>query len=150
MAKVAADVPRAQVLRMLQALLAERFQLRLHRETRELRVYRMTIARGGHKLKPPSIQDGSFTFNPGRFIATGQSMTDLADKLTRPFSGLDTPVIDATGLEGAFDFTLTWAPDGMPSIFDALQEQLGLKLEAGKSNVEVLVIDHAERVPVEN
>ena len=84
-------------------------------------------------------------------------MADLSDKLSRPFFSLGAPVIDATGLTGLFDFTLNWTPDNLsaetapgPSIFAALLEQLGLKLEASKSTLEVLVIDHVERIPREN
>jgi uncharacterized protein (TIGR03435 family) len=156
-AKVPAEMPRDRVLLMLQSLLAERFQLRLHRESRDLRVYLLTVARGGAKLKESSRHDGSFSFGPGHIVGTGQSMVDLSDKLSRPFFGLGAPVIDATGLTGLFDFTLNWTPDNLsaetapgPSIFAALQEQLGLKLEASKSTLEVLVIDHVERIPREN
>jgi uncharacterized protein (TIGR03435 family) len=156
-AKVPAEIPREQVLRMLQALLADRFQLRLHRERRDLRVYSLTIARTGTKLKAVSVGEGSFTFGPGHVSGKAQSMPELADKLSRPYFGLGTPVMDSTGLDGAFDFTLDWTPDNVqadatpgPSIFAALQEQLGLKLEASKSRVEVLVIDRVERVPTEN
>jgi uncharacterized protein (TIGR03435 family) len=156
-AKVPADTPRAQVLRMLQALLADRFQLRLHREKRDLRVYLLTVVRTGAKLKAVPARDGSFTFGPGRISGTAQSMAELADKLSRPYFGLGAPVMDSTGLAGVFDFKLEWTPDTVqadaatgPSIFAALQEQLGLKLESSKSAVEVLVIDRAERVPAEN
>jgi uncharacterized protein (TIGR03435 family) len=84
-------------------------------------------------------------------------MQELADKLSRPYFGLGAPVIDSTGFDGFFDFTLDWTPDdvssdapGGPSILSAIQEQLGLKLEASKSRIEVLVIDRVERVPTEN
>jgi uncharacterized protein (TIGR03435 family) len=153
-AKVPAETPREQVLRMLQALLADRFQLRLHREKKELRVYALTVARTGAKLKAVAVRDGSFSFGPGHISGTAQSMAELADKLSRPFFGLGAPVMDSTGLTGVFDFTLEWAPDNAqadgPSIFSAMQEQLGLKLEASKRLVEVLAIDHVERVPTEN
>jgi len=153
-AKTPAETPRAQVLRMLQVLLAERFHLRLHRENKELRVYVLTVAKDGAKLKAAPARDGSFTFGPGRIAGKAQSMDELADRLSRPMFGIGAPVLNSTGLEGVFDFTLTWTPDNMqadgPSIFAALEEQLGLKLEASKSKVEVLVIDHVERVPTEN
>jgi uncharacterized protein (TIGR03435 family) len=81
-------------------------------------------------------------------------MDELADKLSRPILGLGAPVINSTGLPGVFDFTVDWAPDNVqsdgPSIFSALQDQLGLKLIASKSRVEVLVIDRVERIPTEN
>ena len=81
-------------------------------------------------------------------------MDELANRLSQPIFGLGAPVINSTGLTGVFDFTLDWAPDNLqsdgPSIFSALQEQLGLKLEAAKSRIEVLAIDRAERIPTEN
>ncbi len=156
-AKVPAETPREQVLRMLQALLADRFQLRIHRENRDLRVYLLTTARTGPKLKAVPVRDGGFTFGPGHISARATSMAEFADKLSRPYFGLGAPVINSTGLDGVYDFTLDWTPDNAPSdasagpsIFAALQEQLGLELEASKNRVEVLVIDHVERVPAEN
>lgn len=156
-AKVPAETPRPQVLRMLQALLAERFQLRLHRESKELRVYLLTVGRGGAKLKAVPGPEDSFTFRPGHISVQAQSMDELANKLSRPMFGLGAPVMNSTGLEGVFDFTLDWTPDNVqpdatpgPSIFTALQEQLGLKLETSRSKVEVLAIDHVERIPTEN
>jgi uncharacterized protein (TIGR03435 family) len=156
-AKVAAEIPREQVLRMLQALLAERFHLRLHRESRNLRVYLLTVARTGAKLKSVAAGEGSFTFGPGHIACKAQSMAEFADELSRPMFGLGAPVMNSTGLKGVFDFALDWTPDNAPaeatagpSIVSALQEELGLKLEASKSAVEVLVIDHVERVPTGN
>lgn len=153
-AKVPAEVPRPQVLRMLQTLLEERFQLRFHRENKDLRVYLLTLARNGAKLKPVPGPEDSFTFGPGHISGKAESMDELADKLSRPILGLGAPVINSTGLPGVFDFTVDWAPDNVqsdgPSIFSALQDQLGLKLIASKSRVEVLVIDRVERIPTEN
>jgi len=153
-AKVPAETPRPQVLRMLQSLLAERFQLRLHRENKDLRVYLLTVARTGAKLKAVPGPEDSFTFRPGHISVKAQPMDELADKLSRPLVGIGAPVMNSTGLAGVFDFTLDWAPDNLqsdgPSIFSALQEQLGLKLEAAKSRIEVLAIDRAERIPTEN
>ena len=85
-------------------------------------------------------------------------MPRLARFLAGPNVRLGRPVIDKTGLDGVFDFSLEWTPeadvqknpDGPPSIFVALQEQLALKLEAKKGPVEVLVVDHAEKVPTDN
>jgi len=153
-AKVPAETPRPQMLRMLQALLADRFQLRLHRENKLLRVYLLTVARTGPKLKAVPGPEDSFTFRPGHISVKAQSVDELASKLYRPIFGLGAPVINSTGLAGVFDFTLDWAPDnlqsGGPSIFSALEEQLGLKLVASKSTVEVLAIDRVERIPTEN
>jgi uncharacterized protein (TIGR03435 family) len=142
--------------------LADRFKLALHREKKEERVYALITAKGGARLK--SVEDtGSHTTNGGRgnLAAEQISMTRFADRL----SGMvGMTVVDATGLEGVFDFKLTWdpastdltgaapsdTPDSAPSIFRALQDQLGLKLESRKMPVETLVIDHAEKVPVDN
>ncbi len=84
-------------------------------------------------------------------------MSELANRLSGPVFKLGRPVVNSTGLLGTFDFTLDWTPDDTavdgaagPSLFTAIQEQLGLKLEPSKSLVEVLVIDHVERVPLEN
>jgi uncharacterized protein (TIGR03435 family) len=156
-AKTPAETPRPQVLLMLQALLADRFQLRLHRETKELRVYILKVAGTGAKLKAVPGPEDSFTFGPGHISVRAQSMDELANKLSRPMFGLGVPVMNSTGLQGVFNFTLDWTPESVqpdagpgPSIFTALQEQLGLKLEASKSHLEVLVIDHVERIPTEN
>jgi uncharacterized protein (TIGR03435 family) len=120
-------------------------------------VYVLTVARTGAKLKSVSGPEDSFTFGPGHISVKAQSMDEFADKLSRSMFGLGAPVMNSTQLPGVFDFTLDWAPDNIqadatagPSIFAAIQDQLGLKLEASKSRVEVLVIDHVERVPTEN
>jgi uncharacterized protein (TIGR03435 family) len=156
-AKVPAETPTEQVLRMLQALLAERFHLRLHRESKDLRVYLLTLARTGAKLKAVPAGEGSFTFGAGHISCRATSLAEFADKLSRPMFGVGAPVIDSTGLAGVFDFTLDWTPDNAspeavagPALFSALQEQLGLKLEPSKSRIEVLVIDHVDRIPTDN
>lgn len=156
-------VPNAnQFLEMLQALLADRFKLALHRETREGRAYALVVAKGGLKLRPVEANGNSSTNNNrGELVAKGISMARLAETLSRDV-GL--AVVDQTGVEGVFDFKLSYDPssttpstdaaaasgDAGPSIFTALQEQLGLKLESKKMPVEYVVIDHAERVPAEN
>jgi uncharacterized protein (TIGR03435 family) len=143
----------------VQALLKDRFQLHLHRETRIGPIYSLLIARGGIKSSGLSA-----TRNQHRGISAGQaamlgeaaSMKDLAYKLSRL---LGRQVVNNTDLEGNYDFKLEWTPDPVPSapigqpietsagpsLFSALQEQLGLRLEATKGPVDVLVIDHAER-----
>jgi uncharacterized protein (TIGR03435 family) len=120
-------------------------------------VYVLTVARTGPKLKAVSGPEDSFTFGPGHISVKAQSMDELADKLSRPMFGLGAPVINSTKLPGVYNFTLDWTPDKVqadaaagPSIFAAIQDQLGLKLEASKSRVEVLVIDRVERVPTAN
>jgi uncharacterized protein (TIGR03435 family) len=140
---------------MLQALLAERFHLEFHRETKSLSGYALTLAKGGLKAKPSAPGTGSST-NGGRshIYAEGCSMEKLATRLS---AILKAPVADMTGAPGGYDFRLEWTPDELlaekpagadlptgPSIYAALQEQLGLKLEGRKVPTEVLVIDRAE------
>lgn len=238
-AKVPKGATKEQFQAMLQNLLAERFRLTLHHETKELTQYVLVVAKGGPKLKesapppatddaagkngaappnggpppgpgggpgagpppgpppgelgPPRLKlgkDGMPMLPPGmgrrgvivlmingraRLIGNGQPISQLADTLARQLSR---PVTDKTGLKGNYDFTLDFDPEGsfggrgmMPppppggggdapagnqpeaefaSIFTALQEQLGLKLEQKKAPLDLLVIDHSEKVPVEN
>lgn len=156
---------------MLQALIEERFKASMHGETRDLPVFFLTIAKGGPKLKsgpcltrepgvpvPPGQRQSSYCgytgMNDGSLSTTGTSMGILADAL----SGiLKRKVLDRTSLAGEFDMTLKWTPDlgtpdnnpapaqpGGPSIFTAVEEQLGLRLESGKAPIDVLVIDHID------
>ncbi|MBV8728220.1 MAG: TIGR03435 family protein [Acidobacteriia bacterium] len=136
---------------MLQSLLAERFQLRVHRETRMVAAYVLGVAKNGPKLQPSrNNKDASTRSGHSRIEAKGITMKRLAEVLSRQ---MDLPVVDQTGIEGSFDLTLEWAPDGAadggPSIYTAFQEQLGLRLSSRKMPVEMLVIDHVER-PSEN
>jgi uncharacterized protein (TIGR03435 family) len=156
-AKVPPNTPREQVLLMLRTLLGERFKLKIHRESKELRVYALVAARGGTKLKRASGAEGNFTFRSGHIVGNALSMSEFANRLSGPVFKLGTPVVNSTGLTGTFDFMLDWTPDDIPvdgtagpSLFTAIQEQLGLKLEPSKSRVEVLVVDYAERFPIEN
>ncbi len=156
------DTPVAKLLEMLQAMLKERFQMALHRETRQLPMYSLVIAKGGPKIHAVTDGQGRTSGRPGHLELTKTTMRKFADLIGRQ-AGV--PVTDATGLEGVFDFTLEWSPSaGMrvepsdvaphtgegPSIFTAIQEQLGLKLESVKGPVEVLVIDKMERTPTAN
>lgn len=188
---------------MVQTLLADRFQLKVHRETRELPAYDLTIAKNGFKLKavaaplsrpdpasgppplpppprpgtpPPTIASALPTPPPGflmtfpfGFAASGLEFHSLAGPLE---DILGRPVIDKTGIKGLYDFKLVFSRDGLPgngpappaaatdgpgfnaadprpSIFTAIQEELGLKLESSKEPVEVLVIDSVSK-PTEN
>jgi uncharacterized protein (TIGR03435 family) len=156
-AKVPPDVPRAQVLVMLRALLTERFLLQTHVETRELNVYSLTIARAGPKLQLSPTTEANFTFGSGHIVAKALSMEEFAARLSGPVFKLGRPVLNTTGLSDAFDFTLDWRSDEIPvetsaapSLFTAIQEQLGLRLEPAKSKLEIRVVDHAERVPAGN
>jgi uncharacterized protein (TIGR03435 family) len=238
-AKVPEGATKEQVKVMLQNLLAERFKLTLHRETKELSMYALVVGARGPKLKDSTVTDTPPAFDsqsngggrgeaeaqaaapgpplppgPGKggikigpdgcpetppmvagragnfmmmtpngecLISNGQTMDGLATQLS---NGFDRPVIDQTGLKGKYDLRLRYdpasmaggrggsvmikdgpgsgpaggdptnrtAPDGEPppSIFNALQEQLGLKLEAKKGPVHLLVIDHVEKTPTEN
>ena len=162
---------------MLQPLLADRFKLRVHKETKLLSIYELVIAKNGPKLKEakPGDTDTSGTRGANRFsrpgtilIATqGMSIATLANRLSEL---LHSTIVDKTGLTGKYDIMLEWTsedgpapmppgpggdqrgtdsappPDSGPSIFTAIQEQLGLKLQSTKGPVETLVIDHVEQL----
>lgn len=148
-----------QMQEMYQKLLAERFHLIFHRETREMPIYAITVAKGGPILK---IADPSETLNTGNSGGGGQrtlkftNMSMSAFALNMNFYE-DRPVIDQTSLPGRYDFSLKWTydvsresePGAPPSLFTAIREQLGLRMDAVKGPAEVLVIDHVER-PSEN
>jgi uncharacterized protein (TIGR03435 family) len=162
-----------EVLRpMLLELLKDRFQLKLHEETKELPVYNLVVAKGGHKLKPNEEADGKrqqmMSMGRGQIRSTGTPLAMLASQLGQT---LGREVSDKTGLKGNFDFELNWTPEpgqgggmmggpmspearpaadpGGPSIFTAVQEHLGLRLEAAKGPVKVYVVDSMSR-PSEN
>jgi uncharacterized protein (TIGR03435 family) len=141
----------------LQAMLAERWNLRFHRETRTLRVYSLVPSKNGTKLvqhSGPGVYAMKREFADGRMVL--RSTRGNIGRLVEILSGLTgSLVIDGTGLSGEYDFTLEWVQDqnadavAGPSLFTALQEQLGLRLESTKKPVETIVIDHIER-PSEN
>jgi uncharacterized protein (TIGR03435 family) len=162
--------PENQRRQMIQSLLADRFKVILHRETKELPIYALTLTKGGSKLvraeggtcpDPPVLSNpcGGFRIS-NRSLMAGNKVTvaQLAADLTFMLGRL---VVDQTGLNGIFDIRLEWTPDPNlgravndsepppsgdgPSIFTAIQEQLGLKLESRKGPTEILVIDHAEK-----
>lgn len=151
--QAASQVSQADLRIMLQALLAERFKLATHWETKERSSYALVAAKNGPKLYASTgDQHLPVIFAPpARLIGQGSTMQGLAMALSHAASR---PVVDRTGIAGTFDFALTFATDDPadtgPSIFTALQEQLGLRLEPEKSQMEILVVDHAERVPTEN
>jgi len=162
---------------MVQSLLEERFQLKAHRETRELPLYELTVSKNGAKVKlsedqtPPAallggggrqrgqLPRGGIRLGRGDLEAQAQSIAILATALGALY--VDRPVIDKTGLKDLYDIQLQWSPDpGLtatvnpgaasttatgPSLFNAIEEQLGLKLEAGKGPLPVLVIDSIQR-----
>lgn len=162
--------------RMLQSLLAERFGLTVHHESKERPVYALLIAKNGprlHESRPGDTYPNGFKGADGRGAAglyggsggqlIGQSATipTLATNLSQRLGRI---VLDETGLKGNYDFTLTWSPEqapvaatdasddheasaqsSNPPLFEAIQQQLGLKLESQKALVDVLIIDHVDR-----
>ena len=159
-AKVRDGATREQFNQMLQNLLVERFNLKVHFEKREAQQQVLVVAKNGAKLKPspevpdPSPPSMSLIADGGQTVlrATETSMVGLAGQL----SGLlHQRVTDATGMSQNYDFTMRWAQDasaadGGSPLLEALQKQLGLKLESKKGMVDVLVIDHIEKTPTEN
>ena len=151
-----AGADRAQAPEMLRTLLAQRFQLELHRETRKMPAYALVAAKGGPKLTAVAGPEGRNVLAGGihgRVRLKAASVATFADLLSQ---AADRPVLDATGLGGLYDFDLTFAPElnvaaaeSGPALAQALQEQLGLKLEKRDIQVELLVVDRAGKVPVE-
>jgi bla regulator protein blaR1 len=156
------QVPEEELREMLQALLADRFQLKLHHEMKELPAYVFVLGKNGSKMKARTPGDGGpgfrLVFQGARLPGRNASIAQLAFVLQAVV--LDRPVLDKTGLTGNFDFDLAWTPNetqfggkgatmpadpDSPDIFTAVQEQLGLRLESQKDPVDVLAIDHAEK-----
>jgi len=189
-ATLAPGTTKEQLGLMLQKLLADRFQLVVHRETKEVPLYRLVVAKSGSKLQPaapgqPSKdepeangplkrdKDGYPILRKGMGVAMvagnsggrarAQGHKEPIGSIVSLLSGqLACPVLDTTGLTGEYDYVLSWIPshpgsgpgeaasDAGPDLFQAIQEQFGLKLERGKGPIEVLVIDSAARTPREN
>jgi uncharacterized protein (TIGR03435 family) len=155
---------------MVQVLLADRFKLKVHHEMKELPVYALVVAKGGIKMKP---SEDSAVFSPspeearghsfamrgrGQLQGGGATTEELSSMLAIQPEVAGRMVVNRTGLTGNYDFMLKWTPDtgstmangstspdsSEPSLFTAIQEQLGLKLEAQKSSVDVIVIDSIE------
>jgi uncharacterized protein (TIGR03435 family) len=158
-----ADEGRHEKEQMVQALLADRFRLATHTETRELPIYALVVAKGGAKLGPVQANGSNVSTSNGRIeVQMSDSVAVLAEELAKVV-GRD--VFDRTGIAGRYDLKLKWTPydgaspianesaapgaDSGPSIFTALEEQLGLKLVPQEGPVQVLVIDHVE-VPSAN
>jgi uncharacterized protein (TIGR03435 family) len=154
---------------MLQKLLADRFQLAFHRDKKPLTVYALTVGKNGSKLTRSEAASPipNLPFRPGNLPASNATMEEFAGVMQ---AHLDRPVADQTGLKGRFDFHLQWTPDEtqsdslrapgqppkppegaetQPDLFTAIQQQLGLKLESTRAQVDVLVIDKVEK-PSEN
>jgi uncharacterized protein (TIGR03435 family) len=140
--------------RMLQPLLAERFHLKAHMERREMPVYEAVIAKGGPKLKDATEEDIKKSRiswgDKGKIECTGVALSPVLSMLN---SEVGRNVVDKTGLTGKYDITLEYVPvaraasdeTGGPSVFTAVEEQLGLKLVPGKAPMDVLVIDSVEQ-----
>jgi len=165
------DVPGApnkdQVSMMVQKLLADRFQLKFHKETKELPAYVLTASKTGQKMKKSDSEEalpGLFFTNisPATLNVRNATMDDVCHLFQSAV--LDRPVVDQTAITGKWNFQLKWtadesqfggmgvkvpppsdAADAPPPLFTAIQEQIGLKLDAGKAQVEVLVVDKAEK-----
>jgi uncharacterized protein (TIGR03435 family) len=156
---------RNQFRQMLQALLADRFKLKVHREPVEMPVYALIVGRGGPKFKPsspdadPTVRISCTPNCSSNYVLTMPkgTMEDLSHNLA---GAGDRPVVDQTGLTGTFDIKLTYKPAYIKSsspepdlndisIFTAVQDQLGLKLEPRKAMIDTLVVDHVEK-PSEN
>jgi uncharacterized protein (TIGR03435 family) len=158
-AKAAGNATPAQLRLMLQTLLTERFKLALRHETKEAPIYELVVAKGGPKIKEDTTSARRITNYNGRggVMVQKASLADFAQLLGGSLTGR--PVVDKTGLQSTYSFKLDFAPDigeagvspdpNAPSLFTALQEQLGLRLQPAKGPVENLVIEGAER-PSEN
>jgi uncharacterized protein (TIGR03435 family) len=140
------------VQEMMQTLLSERFGLRTHRENRKLESYVLLVDKHGAKLQPNTDgAEGGFTWGEDHVTCQAISMEGLAERLSGTSFKLGRPVVDMTGIKGAYDFTLKWSSEAEgASIFTALQEQLGLRLEARKTSFSIVVIDHMDRTPTGN
>jgi uncharacterized protein (TIGR03435 family) len=158
-AKPAATASPAELKRMMQRLVAERFQLASHRETREFPVYALVVAKGGPKLKESSSKGEAATTNNRKLGSGGTSVRTSLAQLADLLDGCcSDPVVDRTGLTRRYDFALdisAYMPiqqsGDLPVILnEAMQKQLGIGMEHRKVTIEVLVVDHAEKVPVEN
>src|SRR5262245_37823907 len=167
-AKVPEDATKDQVPLMLQKLLEDRFKLQVHRESRPTEVYSLEVSRSGHKLNPTV---GGAGRAPGcaRAIGSGEDYSAAADcyaitmaQLAQQLPALapayfrEGPVVDRTGLTGAYDLRLEWrlvaeieAGLSGPTIFAAVKK-LGLDLEKKRENAEMLIVDHCEQLPTEN
>ncbi|MGC1461707.1 MAG: TIGR03435 family protein [Terracidiphilus sp.] len=164
-AKSSEDSSREQKAVMLRALLAERFRLTTHSETREMRAYELLIGRSGPKIQPMTAEEKASAHPGFHFHGDLRQFADLlAVQLSIPAAansnepvkagGPPIPVLDKTGLPGIYDFSVDIHPelgtDGSTLWQRALEDQLGLRLENRKGSVEVLVVDSASKMPTEN
>lgn len=148
--KLAGDEQERQWRGMIQTILADRFRMVAHSESRPMPVYALVAAKGGTRLRPSnSHEEAGWSTGHGRITGRAMEMPNLADRLSDALSRM---VVDQTGLTGAYDISLTWTPDDErgpadsgPSLFTAIDEQLGLRLEFTRAPVPVLVIDRIEK-----
>ncbi len=159
-----------QMRSMLQNLLADRFMLTFHQARKELPVYRIVVAKAGPKLTPAPVEStvtntASIFFSDRGMTVRNATVAEFANLLQR-YVDLERPVMDNTGILGKYDFNLSWTPDfsqfngkapwvtsneanAPPGLYTAIEEQLGLKLEAVKQLTDVLVVDRVQK-PSEN
>jgi uncharacterized protein (TIGR03435 family) len=166
--KSAGPVAEDQLRVMLQALLAERFKLALHRQTKELPAYVLLVGKNGPKFHETQTE-GEASIQPNRALLSVAVQRAPVSQLVEMLSNvLRSPVLDQTGLKGRYDITINVAkyvaefggkhgegaaeapPDLLSIITMALQEELGLKLESRKAPLDLLIVDHADKMPVEN
>jgi uncharacterized protein (TIGR03435 family) len=164
-AKSANEVPDDKLRLMLQALLTDRFKMATHTENKEMSAYVLQVAKGGPKVKESTSGDGDFDIQPNQqkmeVTVLRAGIPNLIDALSNVFRA---PVVDETGLKGKYDATFNVMkymadmrpteggppPDPHAIIIRGLQEELGLKLEPKKTAVDLVIVDRAEKVPVEN
>jgi len=157
-AKTDPHATKEQMQAMMRTLLADRFKLAFHTEKKEMRVYTLTVAKAGIKMKPaaPGVEMHHENSATG-MVAQSITMKELADYLSDP---LDAPLTDSTGLTGRYDFVIDFTPyvnmeqsdvrpDPVSVLKSALKGNLGLDLAQGKAVVDVMVVDHVE-APSEN
>jgi len=152
-AKVDGEPTDEQMRTMIQSLLADRFKLQVHRDKKEMPCYALVVGKAGSKLKAPEMDaegkpKGSMSMSRGSFTGQGMPVKAIAHAVEQV---LGRAVIDKTGLTGTFDFKLDWTPDEArtdgegSSIFTALQEQLGLRLENTRGMVDIVIVDRLEK-----
>ncbi len=154
-AKADGPATEAQMKVMMRALLADRFKLSFHHTSKELNAFAMTAVKGSEKLRRSANQDGrsSIQNSANGSVAKSTTMQEWANFIAGP---LQTPVVDMTGLGGRYDFSIDFTPylpsdmtnmrpDATSVIMTAMQGELGLKLEARKEQVDVMVVDHVEQ-----
>jgi uncharacterized protein (TIGR03435 family) len=151
-AKAPSGYSRDQVRIMLQTLLMERFKMAAHRETKVLPIYELSVGKNGPRLQAADPASRKRTSSGGGSItATRVTMADFAYELSRQ---LNRPVLDKTGIGGAFDITLRYTQDEdaaspVPPLFAAIENTLGLRVLSAKGPIAILVIDHIEKAPTE-